>query len=523
MLKIISFNFLLFLLPFAATAQKTNTLAIKIDAKDRAQTIDNFGAAGAWFSEGIGKNWPVAKREQLAEWLFSKELDQNGNPKGIGLSAWRFNIGGGTTEQGDSSGIVDFRKRAESFLKPDGTYDWTKQSGYLWFTKKAKEYGVENLIAFSNTPPVQFTKNGLGYKTEKDYISNLKPDKYQDYALFLTNVLKHFDEENLHFNYISPVNEPQWDWYHPYGKGSQEGSPWRNEEIARIVDALDSALTKTGSTTKILFTEAGQLDYLYGKTGAAGKQTQTFFSETSPLNLKKLKHLPALIGGHSYFTDKGDSSRIAIRKHVADTTRKYNVDFWQTEYSMLAEGYKEGKTGKIPAMDCALFLSKVIHDDLVYGNAKAWQLWNSWEPGSAEFDTRYYVIALNPANKEYTDGTITQTKNLWALGHYSHYIRPGMHRLKITRNDGLSPEKIAQDVMVTAYTDEKQIIIVAINYTSESRILKPEISNSKPGNTFDEYLTTADKDVNMKFTKRKDLKKGVALPPRSITTYVLKF
>ena len=290
--KLLFQSIILVSLPFTTFAQKAKELTIKIDTKKQAQRIDNFGAAGAWFSEGIGKNWPTANREQMAEWLFSKEFNTNGNPKGIGLSAWRFNIGGGTAEQGDSSGIKDFRKRVESFLKPDGTYDWTKQAGYLWFTKKAKEYGVENLIAFSNTPPVQFTKNGLGYKTEKDYLSNLKPEKYQDYAKFLTTILKHFDQEGLHFNYISPVNEPQWDWYHPYLEGSQEGTPWRNEEITKVVHALDSALTKANSSSKILITEAGQLDYLYGKTGAASKQTQTFFSKNSPLKLNNLKHQP---------------------------------------------------------------------------------------------------------------------------------------------------------------------------------------------------------------------------------------
>ena len=519
--KLLFQGVILVILPFISFAQKAKELTIKIDTKKQAQRIDNFGAAGAWFSEGIGKNWPAQNREQMAEWLFSKEFNADGTPKGIGLSAWRFNIGGGTSEQGDSSKITDFRKRVESFLKPNGTYDWTKQSGYLWFTKKAKEYGVENLIAFSNTPPVQFTKNGLGYKTEKDYVSNLRPDKYGAYADFLAAVLQHFDQEGLHFDYISPVNEPQWDWSHGDGKAKQEGSPWKNEEIARVVFALDSALTKTNSKSKILITEAGQLDYLYTKTGFAGKQTQTFFGKNSSNKLTGLKHLPPLIGGHSYFTDKGDSARIAIRKHVADTTKKYGVEFWQTEYSMLADGYKEGKKGKIPAMDCALFLSKVIHDDLVYGNAAAWQLWNSWEPGSAEFDTRYYVIALSPANKEYTDGTVAQTKNLWALGHYSRFVRPGMHRLDLTGNDGLSPEQMAQDVMVSAYTDGKQIVLVAINYTSELRTFKPEISNFKSGKSFDEYLTTADKNVNMKFTKGKNLRAGVTLPPRSIATLVI--
>jgi len=513
---------LLIILPFCSHAQQSAALTIQIDISKHAQRIDNFGAAGAWFSEGIGKNWPTEKREQMAEWLFSKELDKNGNPKGIGLSAWRFNIGGGTAEQGDSSGIIDFRKRVECFLKPDGTYDWSKQAGYVWFTKKAKDYGVENLIAFSNTPPVQFTKNGLGYKTEKDYLANLKTDKYGDYARFLADVLSHFDKGGLHFNYISPVNEPQWDWFHPFGKGTQEGSPWQNEDISKVTRALDSTLTLTGSTSKILITEAGQLDYLYGKTGGAAQQTQQFFGSGSSLQFGKLKHMPAIIGGHSYFTDKGDSSRIAIRKNVADTTRKYGVDFWQTEYSMLADGYKEGKPGKIPAIDCALFLSKVIHDDLVYGNATAWQLWNSWEPGSPDFDTRYFLIALTPANKEYTDGSIAATKTLWALGHYSRFIRPGMHRLEIKRSDNLSPVQIAQNVMVTAYSNEKQVVLVAINYTGQEQTLNPNLTNLKAKHTVETYLTTADKEVNMQHRQVKTEKSGMKMPARSMMTVVFE-
>lgn len=502
-------------------AQKPKELVIKIDIKNKAQQIDNFGAAGAWFTEGIAKNWPTQNREQMAEWLFSREFDANGSPKGIGLSAWRFNIGGGTAEQGDSSGITDFRKRVECFLRPDGTYDWTKQAGYVWFTQKARDYGVENLIAFSNTPPVQFTKNARGYKTTKDYVSNLKPEHYGDYARFLATVLKHFDEEGLHFKYISPVNEPQWDWYHAPGQGAkQEGSPWRNDEIAHVAQALDSALTATGSTSKILITEAAQLDFLYGKTGNATQQTQAFFNPKSKLALTGLRNLPRLIGGHSYFTDKGDSARIAIRRHVADTTAKYGVTFWQTEYSMLADGYREGKTGRIPAIDCALFLSKVIHDDLVYGNAAAWQLWNSWEPGNPDFDTRYYLIALNPANKDYTDGTITATKNLWALGHYSRFVRPGMYRLNIERGDKLSREQIAQDLMVSAYANEKQVVLVAINYGNEERVLRPEVSGFKVKNAAI-YVTTGEKGVDMKNMKAGSLKNGVKIPGRGMATITI--
>ena len=210
-----------------ATAQNSTAapLVISVDANDKAQVIQNIGASGCWYSESIGKYWPAEKKERIAELLFSKKLGKDGNPRGIGISAWRFNIGGGTQEQGVAGGIKDPEHRVECFLDKNGKYDWSKQAGYLWFVKKAKEYGVEELIAFANTPPVQFTQNGLGYKTDKDYKSNLKPEKYKDYANFLTEVLDHFDKEGLHFNYISPVNEPQWDWTGKAPDAKQEGSP----------------------------------------------------------------------------------------------------------------------------------------------------------------------------------------------------------------------------------------------------------------------------------------------------------
>ncbi len=156
---------MLFLGTSLVFAQEEYNLSINTDIA--YQTIDNFGAAACWFGEGVGKHWPKAKKEEIAKLLFSKEMDPNGNPEGIGLSAWRFNIGAGTFEQGEQSGISDFRKRVECFQNRNGTYDWSKQSGYLWLVQKAKEYGVEKLIAFSNSPPVQFTKNGLGLKPKR--------------------------------------------------------------------------------------------------------------------------------------------------------------------------------------------------------------------------------------------------------------------------------------------------------------------------------------------------------------------
>jgi len=523
-MKIIRFGALSFVLVgfnFLAQAQTnpTDFLTITIDAKNTAQTINNIGTSACWFSEGIGKTWPLAKREKMAELLFSKKRDADGKPIGIGLSAFRFNIGGGTAEQGEASGIKDWRKRVECFLNPDGTYNWDKQTGYQWFLQKAKDYKVENLIAFVNTPPVQFTQNGLGYKTEKDYKANLKPDKYEAYADFLTEVVKHFDKEGLHFNYISPVNEPQWDWSNKPGQASQEGSPWANTEIFRAISTLDASLTQKHLTSKILMPEAGDLTYLYGGKTATSNQIQQFWGDGAN-SFNKLNNVPKVIAGHSYFTDAGDANRINIRQHVADTAAKYGVEYWQSEYSMLADGFRDGTKGKRSQMDCALFLAKLINHDLTVGNASAWQFWNAWEPGSAEWDTRYYLIALKP-NADYTDGEFTVTKNLWALGNYSLFVRPGMQRLNTGRGDGLDAVGAAKDVMISAFKGgENKLVMVAINYTDHTRTIAPDLKNFKRISKYKTYTTTAAKDDDLKPSAEQSIKNPVVLAPRSVTTIV---
>lgn len=101
---------------------------IFIDLSDPKQEIDGFGASDAWSIQFVG-NWPDEKRNRLADLLFSMEKDERGNPVGIGLNSWRFNVGAGSMSQGGGSNINDKWRRTEGFLQNDGTYDWEKQSG----------------------------------------------------------------------------------------------------------------------------------------------------------------------------------------------------------------------------------------------------------------------------------------------------------------------------------------------------------------------------------------------------------
>ena len=123
---------------------KPDVCKFVIESDVKYQTIDNFSASDGWSMQFIGL-WPKEKQTKMADWLFSTENDAQGKPKGIGLSLWRFNIGTGSAEQGDSSQIGSVWTRSECFLKSDGTYDW---SNIVFFAALLFACGFLSWIAF---------------------------------------------------------------------------------------------------------------------------------------------------------------------------------------------------------------------------------------------------------------------------------------------------------------------------------------------------------------------------------------
>lgn len=235
-------------------SQPAPYIRYQIETDQPCQTMAYFSASDAWSMQFIGL-WPQEKQNQVADWLFSTENNANGQPKGIGLSLWRFNVGAGSTEQGENSQIASPWMRAECFLNPDGTYDWNKQQGQRNFLKLAKERGVNKFLAFLNSPPVYYTQNGLATNTGRGGTANLKPDCYEKYARFLADVVQGVEEhDGIKFNYICPFNEPDghWNWVGP----KQEGCPATNREVARTVRLLSKEFVDRDMDTQILVNES---------------------------------------------------------------------------------------------------------------------------------------------------------------------------------------------------------------------------------------------------------------------------
>ena len=432
------------------------------DYNDRQQTIRHFGSSDGWNTQAVGLYFTEKQRLELAKLLFSTGMNPDGSPEGIGLSAWRFNIGAGTFEQGEESRIEDPSRRTEGFLQDDGTYDWSKQAGQRWFLEQAAlTYGVEDIIGWQNSPPVQFTVRGLGFREYGDPMETiLAPDKFDAFGDFLSEVALHFRGAGIAFDYISPLNEPQYGWAPdaPGGLVSQEGTPWTNRNIADVTHAIDQSFSSHAVEAKLILTEAGSYSALLGGTGTAHNQLYELFNAGSPLYIGDLPAVSNAICAHSYWTDWSAEELLNSRKAIQSTLKGGypELELFQSEYSLLGSGYTFGHPpGDLSPMEGAISLARVIHADLVHAGVTGWSWWSTFglEKFHKNFDTDRFALVRFALNSDTTEAVYRTSKLLYTLGNYSRFIRPGMHRITVERSDQLSDLESVTGLMVSAWAD----------------------------------------------------------------------
>ncbi len=518
------------LLAFSASTSAQSTYKVTLTPNTTYQTIQDFGASDCWTADFVGKCFSDAEKEKSARWLFSREFDSNGNPEGIGLSVWRINLGAGSAEQGDGSGIDDITRRGYCYLDAKGTYDWTKSAGQQYFMQQAKKYGVDHYLLFCNSAPVQFTKNGKACANAGEKGCNLNDNHYGDFASFLTTTTKHFIDEGYNITLISPVNEPQYDW-----TNGQEGSPWTNECISRLAREIDASITKQGIASKILLPEACQWKALYkdGTEKRANNQIEAFFNPANTdTYVGDLKHLQRAVAGHSYWTFSTNEDLQDIRKAVAEKAAHYDVDVYQTEWSMLD---KEPSTSAgFPAsyddasyMDIALYMGKLIHCDLTFGNMASWSYWTTFAQEKWGQKNRFYLLRLNTkgdtGNESYGDiatgGTVTDNANLWVLGNYSRFIRPGYRRISHTTNQSESLNKLMGSAYVSP--DGKRIVAVYVNMGSATGVML-NVDGQSAAKQINLYRTSETENLKH-IAGTYTLGQRIMIPKKSVSTFVIDF
>ena len=401
-------------------ADEMKTVSIEIRADVRHQTIDHFTASDCWSLQKIGVEWSAQNREKIADLLFSMD-------NGIGLSMWRFNIGGGINHET----IRDPFRTAETFEVSEGKYDWTRQPGERWFLAAAKARGVGKFLAFVNSPPGRMTRSGLtnaglaggGHINDS---TNLKPEMEAQYARYLADILAHFRDnpnlpERINFDWVSPINEPQVDW-----NSGQEGNRAGNDDIKRVVRVLRPALDEQKLSTRILIPESNAIQNMLEQHKDTSKRYGTAFGDyinafAGDESLRPL--IPPVLCYHGYGSD--GKELIPLRQKVRERMNEHpGWSVWQSEYCVLQHKRDLG-------MDTALMVARVIHSDLAIAGASAWAWWLAVSPYDYK-DGLIFTDWKKPGDPQ----NVLPSKLLWAMGNFSRYVRPAwsasMFRRRLT-------------------------------------------------------------------------------------------
>lgn len=478
--------------------------SFSVDMSQTFQEIKGFGASDAWSIQFVGKNW-IGNREDIAELLFSYEKDATGGLTGIGLSMWRFNIGAGSV--GDEV-ISDEWRRAETFLNSDGSYDWSRQSGQQWFLSKAYEYGVSHITAFANSPPIHLTKNGKAYGNG-DWSNNLHDGDEGLYASYLCDVLEYLNADEERVRYISPINEPQWNW--SAGNG-QEGALYTNRKIFQVVNALDNELASRGLNVNIEMPEAAQLNFLYEEYNQTGDQFNQFFTDDGEYMVIGLTSVTNEVAAHSYFTTWPVEKLIQTRRkigEIVDTGTMYNM----SEYCVLEDNSEITGHSRVGQLDPALYVARIMHYDLTEASASSWNWWLAVSPYE-------YNDGLIYIDKDKFGGEYSLSKTFWVMGNYSAFIRPGARRVFITDNKNDSETIRANNIMASAYYDasNNKFISVIINYSDEEEVAVLDFDSDTDVIQMDLYVTSDQYDLQrVDSVGRGD---SFVVPARSVVTLV---
>lgn len=391
----------------------------------------------------------------------------------------------------------------------------------------AKDRGCNQFILFSNSPLVQYTKNGKGYAPTFSS-ANITDEGYAAYAKYLVDVAEHLMEKGFNIPYISPINEPQVEWNTP----RQEGSPWRNSQMNRMFRALDKELSRSAkfdgvrmsvAETALLRAVYSQYESLNARfdndtTESPGRQLYMFFDKQSPHYLGDLKHVDQEFTAHPYHNHFTSEDMRSTHLLAAAEAKKYGLDYHSSEWCLLpnsqryggiTEDWQKGNHGDIQA---ALMMARVMYSDFVDMNAVSWCYWKAME-----LRGDHALIALHATDDDiHKGGYISSNKMLWVLGNFSRFVRPNYKRIDV---------KGADDVDTLAATaflapDGEQMVVVLVNSSFEGRNVQLELPKQwqKRVKSVKSYRTDARHDLTY---AEFDGSLSYDVPMRGVTTLVI--
>jgi O-glycosyl hydrolase len=416
------------------TATRDSSIPVlAVNGSETYQTWRGFGTSSCWWSQYVG-SWDkpygdgtVPVREQIAKWLYSRD-------EGIGLTIYRYNVGAGSADSQKGT-FWDNNRRAHSFIGVDGEYNWNKDKNAVWFMKYCVDLGgIKDVVFFCNSPLEKLTRNGLAHMTEGGENDNLAPENYEAFADYVFDVAEHFRAEGIPVTDISPINEPQWDWFN-----GQEGCHYEPAQMAEVLKVFVEEVDERGLGDELRISTP--------ESGEWGGRTREYVKAI--LDDEELGAYFKTLDIHSYWSNA-----------EAKTKFKSWVDDKYPGTELIMSEWCEMVNGKDYTMDSAYNMADVIWEDMTILDVTSWQYW----VGVADGDYRDGLIYVNKDKK-----AARPNRRLWGYGNYTKFIRPGYVRLGTS-----SESKELTALRAVAFTGEddldgKQRMAVVLINRGEAR------------------------------------------------------
>src|SRR5699024_4203625 len=209
---------------------------ILVEFNEGYDDFEGWGTSLAWWGHILGQWEDEAKFEEVMDLVF--EVDE-----GLGLNVVRYNIGGGENPDIEENTLRPGGD-VPGFQPEKGVWDWEADVGQRNVMLAAFDRGATIAEAFSNSPPYWMTVSGSVTGSE-DGDNNLKDDYYDEFADYLTEVVKLYkDKYGINFRTLTPLNEPISNWWK---KGNiQEGAHFNIEGQKKIIKKVAQSLEEKG-------------------------------------------------------------------------------------------------------------------------------------------------------------------------------------------------------------------------------------------------------------------------------------
>jgi O-glycosyl hydrolase len=412
-------------IPTRALAYGTATVSSR-----PSQVMEGFGASGAWWPNDL-VNFASARQQQVADMLFS--------PSGIGLSVYRYNIGGG------GYGVTNPVRAPQTFLIAPGSYDYSRDPGGRLFLGLAAAAKVPILIGFVNSAPTYWTTNGLNCG------GSLSSGAEPAFAGYLADITAHFQDAGTPFAYMSPMNEPDY----TFAGGKQEGMAVPVAKRAVLVKAVATELASRALSTRVTADESSQVG--------------TQFNPEAPkwMNVADTPQYVGTLAHHLY-----DFPSSFTLQQAAQIASSYGKQLWCSEVCCFVTSTGRWGQQYDPTIGNAVVMANLIWQCLTQANDAAFHWWTAvssamgcdpkanpasagqvnssgWNDGLLYYDPNY---ATNGNQDIYV------SKRYYALGNFSRYVRPGDSRYGVSN--------VPVNLRMLAFANGGRWTLVVINTAS---------------------------------------------------------